>query len=237
MSIGADGNGLLILGTEADCGKTVITAGLAAAIQTLGFRVQAYKPLEFLPNVSLVRGLDQQFHNRITQQFLHAETALADSPWDVTASTWHKVIESLKALEFPGIIESPMQVGMPWRIQGQTLIDAVDIARQFNYPILLVGRAEPAFMARMRLALEYLQSRQMNVIGFIKNHVQTPVEAMDAISAEAMLLAQHYTVPFLGEMPYSPSISVASRQQGNLIRLIQDNIDLLPIQFGMGLTL
>lgn len=230
-------DGILVLGADSACGKTVITAGLAASLIESGFRVQAYKPLAFCPAVSLKQGQEQAYLNKITQQFIQAETLHLESPWDMTVPLWNRMLEQCKTLQYPCLLEGPGLVSTPWQLVNRQPVDGPDMAKDLGLPILLVARAEPDFVAKTRAALAYIQSKLGESLGFIR--VQTMPDSQDADHGlqEAMMISQEYGVPFLGELPYSPSISVQGMQQGNLIRLVQDNIDLLPLQMGIGLTL
>lgn len=228
--------GTLILGTDSGCGKTTVTAGLTAAIMTSGFRVQAFKPLVFCPEVALNPTQEQVFINKITQQYIHVDTITAPSPWELTMPLWNRMIEQCKQLQYPCFLEAPGQVATPWQILDGRITDGPDVAQQLGLSVLLVAEAGGDFLEKTRSALNFLHSRNIEPLGFIR--VQTTPDSRDLLSPqEPFLLAREQAVPFLGDLPYSPSISVAGLQQGNLIRLIQENIDLLPLQVGMGLTL
>jgi dethiobiotin synthetase len=226
--------GLLVLGTEAGCGKTALITGLAASLNEAGLRVQALKPLEFCTDVSFHKGRDQAYLNKITQQYMQVETLHAASPWEVTPVLWNRMIEHCKSLQYPCLLEGVGSVATPWQISNGEIVDGVDVALLLKLPVLLVAKADGNFLEKTRHALSFLQDRQATITGFIR--VQTELTSQSS-EEEALLISQHYSVPFLGELPYSPSISVQTLQQGNLIRLTQENIDLLPLQMGMGLAL
>lgn len=230
-------DGVLIVGTDRGCAKTVVTAGLAAAIGAAGFHVQALKPLAFCPDLSLNRNQDQAFLNKITQQYIQAETINAASPWEVSVPLWNKMLEQCKTLQYPCLLESPGQVASPWRITGHTIVDAPDVAKQLGLSVLLVAKAEETFFEKTRAALSFIQARGVESIGFVRVYTAPGDEQPEDSLSEVLLLTQHFGVPFLGELPYSPSISVSTLHQGNLLRLTQENIDLLPIQLGIGLKL
>jgi dethiobiotin synthetase len=228
--------GLMIVGAGNGCGKTVVTAGLAAALGDNGFRVQALKPLVFERASSINRDRDQDYLNKVTQQFVPAETIITSTSQEVSLILWNKMQEQYKSLQYPCLLEAVGQVATPWRIDSTgTMADALDVAKQFSLSVLLVAKTGENFLAETRGALTFLQSRQMTPVGFIRVST-TPDADPEVAFPEALLISQQYQVPFLGDLPYSPSISVPGLQQGNLIRLIQENIDLLPLQVGMGLT-
>ncbi len=229
--------GLLITGTDAACGKTTLLAGLAASLTAEGFRVQAYKPLEFSAEVSFHRGQDQAYLNKITQQFISAETFTAPAANAVPQVLWNKLLDQCRSMQYPVLLEAPGQIATPWHISGSRLQDSVDMAEHLDMPLLITGRNDHTFLEKMRLALTFTAQRPVKILGFAR--VQTRPDTGDTplFDFSPVYLAQQFAVPFLGDLPYSPSISVESLQQGNLIRLTQENIDLFPLQVGIGLTL
>src|SRR6478609_10222762 len=61
-----DAPGLLITGTHGYCGKTVCAAGIVGALNNLGFRLQAIKPLAFSPlNAIRPPNIEQDYFNRL----------------------------------------------------------------------------------------------------------------------------------------------------------------------------
>jgi len=230
--------GTLVLGTEQGCGKTVLVAGLAMALSDAGFRVQAFKPLEFGVSGGFSHGQDQAYINKMTGQYILVETVRLASAWDMTVPTWNRLIEHCKTLQYPCILEGPGQVASAWRLSRDQLVDGLDVAQLLGFSILLVAKTGPDFFEKTRAALEFIRSRGQQAIGFVQ--VDTMTETLvdeDKNQAEKIMLSHHYGTPFLGHFPYSPSISVPTHRQGNLMRMTQDNIDLLPLQLGMGLTL
>jgi dethiobiotin synthetase len=227
--------GLLIVGADEGCGKTVVASGLAAAISETGFRVHAWKPLDFADSPAGRPVSDQAFMNQVTQQMLPVETLYAPSAWDVTPVTWARWLEPCKNLQFPCLFEAPGQVASPWQIQQGVITDACDVAHQLGLSVILVGAAGPQFLAKTREAMTYLFARKVHPKGFVRVSTQPGADAPHP--ADALLISQTTGVPFLGDLPYSPSVSVPGLKQGNLIRLLGENIDLFPLQLEMGLKL
>lgn len=227
--------GVLIVGTGYGCGKTSVTAGLAAALIENGFQVQAFKPLAFSEQISFTKGMEQNYINKVTQQYTPVETLYAPSAWDIPIPLWNKMIESCKQTQYPCLIEAPGQVATPWRIAQSTVTDATDIAKQLGISVLLVAQADEHFLEETRAALTFLKARDITPIGLIR--IQTRSQKEPPSPAEPLLIGQNFGIDFLGDLPYSPSISVAGQQQGNLVRLVQESIDLLPLQMGIGLKL
>jgi dethiobiotin synthetase len=223
--------GVMIVGSDRQCGKTVVTAGLACALAASGFHIQAFKPLGIGP----AGDEDQQYIDKITQQFSAGQTLKADSPHEVSTALWHRMMEQLKSTLYPCLIEAPGQVAMLWRMTGQP-VDALDIAQTLGLSVLLTTRADDCFMEKTRSALSFISGRGVSLLGFIAVQTQ-PGENAETIGQEAFIVSQEFKTPVLGSLPYSPSIQVSLLQQGNLLRLVEENIDLLPLQMGMGIML
>ena len=109
------------------------------------------------------------------------------------------------------------------------MLDVVALSKILGLPILLVTPYSDALISQIAPAITYLQAHHADVVGW--TGVQTEPGILPSHwEAEGLYLAQQYHLHCLGTLPYSPSISVEGMQQGNLIRMTENNIDLLPIQ-------
>lgn len=228
---------ILVLGTDSQCGKTVLTAGLAVVFTQAGFRMQAFKPLSFVTDLTSVETDDQAFLNQITQQYIQVNTLSVPSAWEVTPLHWNKIITQCQQFPYPCLLEGPGQIATPWRRQDHLLKDALDVAATLEAGIILVGKAEPMFLEKMLLAIAFAQARAVQILGFASVFTQPSQDEDVQILQDAWYLAQQTGVAFLGIIPYSPSIQVHRLNQGNLVTLTQNNIDLLPLQMRIGVTL
>lgn len=228
-------DGLLVLGTDWQCGKTTLMTGLAAAFIENGLRVQALKLLAFGEETAFHRGQEQAFINQVTQQFIQADTFYAPSPEALTMPLWHKLIDTCRHFQYPCFVEGPGQVATPWQIVNGQITDGADVAKQLGLNVLLAAKAGPRFIEQTRSALSFLEAKGITPVGFIRVHTQPGTMPED--DNDPVMISHQHATPFLGDLPYSPSISVPGMQQGNLIRLTQDYIDLLPLEMGIGLKL
>src|SRR5690606_12960181 len=159
------------------------------------------------------------FLTQVTQQMLPVETLHVQSPWEVSPITWARWLEPCKNLQYPCLFEAPGQVASPWQIHQGVVTDACDAAHMLKLSVILLGRSGPQFPAQTREAMTYLFARKVHPAGFIR--VIPHEQASPPDPAEALLISQITGVPFLGDLPYSPSISVEQMRQGNLIRLVE----------------
>ncbi len=225
--------GLVIAGTRPRCGKTVLTAGIAGTMRSVGLQVQTVKPLTFSeiekPN------LDQAFLDLINRPLQAVTPICAPSPHELSTLDWNRVIDICRKMAYPTLIESPGTVAAPLKFQDQEVVDVGDFARVLGVKILLVTPKSPHLYSELVPALVYLLEQGANVIGWAGIETQ-PVHTPHW-DVETLYISNRYRVPFLGELPYSPSISVEAMQQGNLIRLTEAGVDLLPIQSAMNMLI
>jgi len=233
-------NGLLIAGATPRCGKTIVAAGIMGVLLDLGFKTQAVKPLIFSEKTFSERAdqinpdqayLDMIENGRAMQR---VETVLASSPYEVNTLLWNRMMENCKKSVYPLVIESPGTVAQPLRMDGNVFIDAVDWSLLLELPILLTVRKSPQVIADLAPALAYLYEGEADVIGWVA--VETRPEPYAHWDEDRFLISREYDTPFLGEITWSPSISVEMRQQGNLLKLTEAGVDLLPIQQAMDLA-
>ena len=229
---------VLIAGATPRCGKTVACAGIAGVLLDLGFKVQATRPLVFDQNIAPGEiCVDQAYMelieaNRVMQRL---ETVVVPSPYDLSALLWNRMLENCKKPVYPLLIESTGSVAQPLRVEEDGFFDVLDLSDTLDAAIVLVGRKSPDVVAELAPALTYLYDGDADVLGWIA--VETQAFDLPRWEQDYQLVSREYDVPFLGEIAWSPSISVEGLQQGNLLKLTEASLDLLPIQQAMNLAL
>jgi len=230
-----DARGLIVTGTHAKCGKTVACAGLASVLHDLGFHTQALKPLAFQPKVSLRRGYEQAFFDRIIPAMQMTDVLTAEAPRGISPIEYQRLIEICRKRVYPYLLETPGNVATPIRFATNEMLDCIDLARTLGLPILIVTSKRRDLIGTLAPGLSYLSKRDAKVVGWMAVETE-PMETPDW-DYETLFLRTQYDIPFLGEIPYSPSISVETLQQGNLQRSTEMGVDLLPIQQALDLLL
>lgn len=228
-----DARGLLVTGTHAKCGKTAACAGLAGILNELGFSAQAIKPFSFQPAVTIRSGYEQTFFDRLNPPRQALELMAKESPFKVSALDWQQLQESCRKRIYPYLLETPGNVASPVRFVDHELSDSVDLAKALEIPMLLVTSKQPDVIGTMVPIFSYLWSRDANVIGWMA--VETHPVQVPTWDEEVFFLRGHSEIPYLGEIAYSPSVSVEALQQGNLLRTTELGVDLLPIQQALNL--
>lgn len=229
-------NGVLVVGATPRCGKTVVAAGVMGVLLDLGFKTQAVRPLDFSENNVISKSPDQAYFDMIEngRAMQRVETVVAASAYEVNTLLWNRVMENCKKSVYPLVIESPATVAQPLRMDDNVFIDAVDWSLLLDLPILLTVRKSPQVIADLAPALAYLYEGEADVIGWVA--VETQPQPYAHWEEDRFLISREYDTPFLGEIAWSPSISVEARHQGNLLKLTEAGVDLLPIQQAMDLA-
>jgi dethiobiotin synthetase len=228
-----DARGLLVTGTHAQCGKTVVCAGLAGVFNSLGFTAQAIKPFSFQPEVTIRGGYEQAFFDRLNPPRQSIELCSKPSPLKVTAQDWRQLQETCRKRVYPYLLESPGSVASSLHFVEREFADSVDLAKALEIPMLLVTQKKPDLIGTMAPVFAYLWAKDATVIGWlaVESH---PAQVPDW-DEEVFFLRNHSDISYLGEIAYSPSISVEALQQGNLLRNTELGVDLLPIQQALNL--
>ncbi|MBK8189694.1 MAG: hypothetical protein IPK79_04520 [Vampirovibrionales bacterium] len=190
------------------------------------------------------RAGDQAFLSRAIDPALAQalpEPMVADPANDISASDWEALLRRCRRLPAPCLFEAAGGVGAPWgwrreeASQALTLVDAMVFARALGLPLLLTVSKSAQMVARLRLAMAFLAAHPLSVVGWLAVETVSPaaVEPMAAGAWERDCQWVSQTLigaPFLGVIPYSPAVSVRAASLGNLQRLTEDAIDLLPIR-------
>lgn len=229
--------GLVILGGEAGCGKTVFMTGLAAALREQGFPTRAIKP--FLIATRRDAEAELSFISSITHTPLNYPMLIIDQPITVLEGHWQHAVmmcasrQHLTLVEMPGSCATPVSfeqtaagtVAPAWK-------DSADFANDLALPCIVVARHNHEALEKLVLNITYLASRSVRVIGAasVATAEYAKGQELKLSSAEIELALMGRTkTPYLGLIQYSPSISVPRVNQGNLIKMTSQGIDLLQI--------
>ncbi len=226
-------DGLIVASTHPGSGKTVMTAGLAGAIAEAGLRVQAIKPLEFTRGTRK-RQPDQEFMNRLLKPMQLTEIITAPTACEVTPVEWSRILHICRSLAYPVLIEMPGAVATPLSVCGGQVRDVTDLALDLNVPVLLVTPKSGHLIENITPVLAYLQSREVEITGWVAVETRALEKSLfPRWDEEVFYITHRFSVPYLGELAYSPSINVELAYQGNLVHQAETGIDLLPVQMAL----
>lgn len=225
--------GLIIAGTQAGCGKTVVATGIAATLQEEGLKIRAIKPI-CLGTAQSSRS-EYAFLTAISHTPLDYPVQFADRPGALKPSQFQAAINTAVSGTEAVIVELPGGTATPLTLsdgRGNSWQDSADFAAELIWPVILVDKASPDSFERLSLNARYLLDKGIELLGVCC--VMTDADAKLAEPVPHVLnweiaLAEKIGSPYLGCLNHSQSISVPKANQGNLIRTTSDALDLLPI--------
>jgi dethiobiotin synthetase len=218
-------NGLFVTGTDTAVGKTVVTAGITAALRARGHRVGVVKPIQSGALADDPAG-DAELLKRWTGV---AEDASEIAPYSFAAPLAPLVAAELEdrtvalgdALEAVQAIAERYEsvivegagglmvpLGPDWTV--------ADLALALGLPVLVVARAGLGTVNHTTLTVLALRSIGLEPIGVVLNGAID-----DSSSRNAQLIEQLAAVPVLGRTP-----SLAGELTGARLRvLVEHNLD------------
>ncbi len=189
--------GFVVAGTHSSVGKTSITLALLRLLRNQGIPVQPFKAG---PDY-----IDPGHH----KQAAGVPSYNLDS-WMCTRSYLKKLFADIMQPGKLAVVEGVMGLfdgAYPTRDKGTT----ADIAKLFNLPVVLV--IDGSQMARSAAALIEGFTKfdpELKFLGVIANRVSSPKHA-NLIKAA---LKYHTDVPYLGNIPVDPSLTINERHLG-----------------------
>jgi len=232
-------HGLTILGTETGCGKTAFMTGLGALLRQQGQGIRAVKPVCIGPRdrseaelsfICSITGTPRSY----PATFVPSAKHLSNAQWSQALSICLNSTD-LTIVETPGSLSSAMSfeqsdnggLAYSWK-------DSTDFAVELHFPALIVARHNEEAVERLILACSYAHAQGLSVAGMVTVETASGqgkgLEAKLSRSEVNLLLQSRTNVPYLGCLKFSPSISVHRVNQGNLVKMTAEGVDLLAFQ-------
>ena len=210
---------IFVTGTDTDVGKTVITAGLAAVMQSLGYEISVYKPFQsgaiegnkqlISPDLSFVKQIDNNIKTK------YSYIMKAPTTPSVAAELEGIVIDKKKVLKDFGELKQTSDIvitegagGLMVPVNNEMLM--CDIVKMLNLPVVLVinARAAAYSVAPMLWGFKHF-AQKVKIAGVIFNQVSS---------------ASHYAflkdactdagIEALGYIPFADELYIPSRHLG-----------------------
>jgi dethiobiotin synthetase len=218
-------NGLFVTGTDTAVGKTVLTAGITAALRARGHRVGVVKPIQSGALAGDPDG-DAMLLKRWTGV---AETASELAPYSFAAPLaplvaaevegrevhLDDVVEAVQAVadRYESVIVEGaggllVPVGADWTV--------ADLACALGLPVLVVARAALGTVNHSALTVLAVRGRGLEPIGVVLNGPED-----DSAERTAELIERLADVPVLGRTPWLEGDLTGER----IRELIEENVD------------
>jgi dethiobiotin synthetase len=229
--------GLSIIGCEAKAGKTVVMTGLCASLKESGYDIRAIKPIT-LSNQN-TSDSEHRFISHITRQAQDYKVSYISSPGMLSSENWQEAISISRSPDQITFVELPGSTATPLTWTNNKTIfwqDTANFANDLGLPCLLVAKYSFECIEQLIVNTAYLKRKQIPIIGLVLVRTMPEMESVSFFPEPIdIALAERTGVPYLGTIPFSPSISVPYIRQGNLIKLISQSLDILPIIDVIGL--
>lgn len=223
---------VFVTGTDTDVGKTVVTAGLAAVMQSLGYKAGVYKPFQsgaeekngFLisPDLSYVKKLDFYVETLCTYLLKPPTAPYIAAEIDginINPASVRRDYQTMKQTCEAVIVEGAGGLMVP--VTKDTLM--VDIAKMLDIPLLIVIRPDLGTINHTLLTINEAKSAGLDIAGIIINRY--PQGSNDIAIKTAPRLIEEYTdANILGIIPEIPNFEIV--KPGALINIFVNSIDI-----------
>src|SRR4030042_810384 len=234
MSMRAEG--IFIIGTDTAVGKTLIAAGLVAALQDQGIDVGVMKPLEsgapsfksspiprdalYLKEIAGVHDDLDLINPYCFQAPLAPGVAAEQEGVEVDLQRIKGMYEKLKERHQFMVVEGAGGLLVPIA-QGVLLPELIKL---LDLPLLLVARSSLGTINHTLLSLYYCQQEGLEVKGVIMS--KSIAEADPSEASNAQVIAECSAVPFLGTFPYLRDYAEVKGNRVFLTQIFTEHMDM-----------
>ena len=229
---------VFISGLEKQTGKTLVTAGLAATMQSLSFPTCVYKPIQTgatllngvksSPDMSFIKRIDPTLEVNATYILSGAESPFVSSYKDNLKIDVNTICSEYMMLAKGmdcAVVEGVNSVSSPLA-QNMTELDLVKI---MNIPLVLVINPKITPIHTVIAALKYINSGGVNLKGIILNQYDAESENLEE-KYYSQIINEFSNIKVLGLIPDYGDISHITPE--TLISNTINNLDIEEI-FGL----
>ncbi|OGH96966.1 MAG: dethiobiotin synthase [Candidatus Melainabacteria bacterium GWF2_32_7] len=228
---------VFITGTDTNVGKTVVTAGIAAVMQGLGYSIGVYKPVQtgaieagdnlISPDLHFVHSIDPNILVKSTYDFINPvapSLAAAVENVKINPNYFLRDYQELKnecdlvLVEGAGGILAPVYENFLIR----------DLIKLLNLPLLIVARPDLGTINHTLLAIEAARSYNIDILGIIISNYPANTDDI-AIKAAPDMIKSLSGVDILGVLPKVEGLMHDFNNHELLIEYVINNLDLQQI--------
>ena len=227
--------GIFITGTDTGVGKTVLCAGLAAALRRRALDVGVTKPVAtgavrrngklvsadaiFLKAVAGVDDAVESICPLLFELPAAPNVAASHEGETVDLDGVRKALADLAAVHAFLLVEG---IG-GWRVPITDSFSVRELAVEVRLPVLVVARAGLGTINHTVLTVESVREAGLDVVGVVlvaTLRSDDPTRATNAAQIERLTGAD-----VLGCVPFDPALSVEDGRAGSVVTLIEDHVD------------
>lgn len=231
---------VFISGLEPKTGKTIVTAGLAATMQSLSYSTCVYKPIQtkaemlngfkVSPDLALIKRVDSNITTSSTYLLKSSASPLVGAYEDgvkIDVNTIFLEFQAASQLTDCNIVEGVNSISTPI---AQYLTE-IDIVKSLKLPLILVVNPKKTPIDNVITALNFIQASKVNFLGVIINQYNEDSEILEE-KYYPQILKEYTDVKILGMLPDYGKISLISPET-----LISDVLNRLELESIFGLEI
>lgn len=223
---------VFVTGTDTDVGKTLVTAGVAAVMQSLGYKAGVYKPVQsgaeekngFLvsPDLAFVKKMDFYVETHCSyllrepaSPYIAAEMENVQIDLDQIKRDYQAIKEKTEML----LVEGAGGLMVPVA-KGKMMSD---LAQMFDIPVLIVARPDLGTINHTILTINQAKTMGLDVAGVVINRYPQGTKNV-AIKTAPRLIEEYTDTNVLGIIPYMHFFDAA--KPGEIINVFLNSIDI-----------
>ncbi len=223
---------IFVTGTDTGIGKTLVTAGLATVMQSLGYKTGVYKPYQtgavpqggfyVSPDINFVRKVDFYVDTLCTYlmktpaaPLIAAEIDGVDINNQTILKDFHTIRQRCETLIVEGCGGLMVPV-TPDKTMAHTVLN-------MNIPIIIVARPNLGTVNHTLLTIQYAQTMGLQIAGVIINRYPEGTNDI-AIKTAPRLIEEYSDAKVLGIIPELRNFN--NLRPGELIDVFINNADL-----------
>lgn len=185
---------IFITGTDTDIGKTVVAAGLAAAVKSMGYTVGYFKPIQTgalgtSPDSDFVKSVDPEIITKVPYNFTEPVSPSLASEIDGVEINPDKIKADYQELarkcDFV-IVEGAGGILVP--VKDDFLMR--DLAKFLGLPVVIVAKPDLGTINHTLLTIEAAKNKNLKILGIIISKdvvIKNTIETIEKISGEKIL--------------------------------------------------
>lgn len=223
---------LFITGTDTDIGKTAVTAGLAAVMQSLGYKSGVYKPFQsgaqekngfyVSPDLAFVKKMDFYIETLCSYSLKSPTAPLIAAEIDgvnMSFSTIEREFQALRQKCEVVLVEGAGGLMVPV-VPEKTMADVIKL---LNIPALIVAGPDLGTVNHTLLTINQAKTMGIEIAGVLINRYPCATEDI-AVKTAPRLIEEYSDAKVLGIIPDIQNFE--SIKPGEFIDIFINNVDI-----------
>ena len=231
---------VFISGLEKQSGKTLVTAGVAATMQSLSYTTCVYKPIQTganvlngfksSPDLSLIKSFDSNINVQSSYLLSGEESPFVsfyEDGLNLDLNTIYSQFIEIQRFTDCVIVEGSNSISTPI---AENMTE-IDIVKGMNIPLILIINPKKTTIDFSISALKYISSQNINLLGVILNQHNTNSQNLEE-KYYPQILKEVSGCKILGSIPDYKDISLLAPEI-----LIQDVLNNLKLEEIFGIEI